>query len=217
MAGDFEFSEKDILPISYYEQEVHALARDLLGRVLVRQLDDDVLMAGRIVEVELYGGVGDLASHGRTGKPGKRTWPMFERAGTSYIYKIYGMYDCLNIAAGEVGEPWAVLIRAVEPLAGIGEMAVRRKVVESADEGVSAAGMKKIGSGPGKMCMAMEIDKRINGILMDVPQLCVVAGEPVGAGEILESARIGLNPKTCGDATYWPWRYTVAGSRFLSR
>lgn len=213
----FEFWERDILPVSYYEQEVHGLARDLLGRVLVRQLDDEVLMAGRIVEVEVYGGLDDLASHGRTGRPSKRSWPMFERAGTSYIYKIYGMYDCLNIAACGVGEPWAVLIRAVEPLAGIGEMALRRKLVESADGVLEGTILKKIASGPGKMCQAMEIDKRLNGILMDVPQLCVVEGEPVGTGEILESARIGLNPKTCKETTYWPWRYTVAGSGFLSR
>lgn len=213
----FEFWERDILPVSYYEQEVHGLARDLLGRVLVRELDDGVLMAGRIVEVELYGGLDDLASHGRTGKPTKRTWPMFERAGTSYVYRIYGMYDCLNIAVGEVGEPWAVLIRAVEPLVGIGEMCLRRGLVESAGDEVTAGMMRKIGSGPGKLCMAMEIDRRVNGILMNERQLCVVAGEPVGEEEILASARIGLNPKTCKNTTDWLWRYTVRGSRFLSR
>ncbi len=214
---EFEFWERDILPASYYEQEVHGLARDLLGRVLVRELDDGVVLAGRIVEVEVYGGLDDLASHGRTGRATRRTWPMFERAGTSYIYKIYGMYDCLNIAAGEVGEPWAVLIRAVEPLVGIGEMSVRRGLVASVDEEVTGAMMRKIGNGPGKLCMAMEIDRRLNGILMDGLPLCLVAGEPVGAGEILESARIGLNPKTCKETTDWPWRYTVAGSGFLSR
>lgn len=216
MVEAFAFRERDILPVSFYEQEVHGLARDLLGRVLVRELGDAVL-AGRIVEVEVYGGPGDLASHGRSGRPTKRTWPMFERAGTSYIYKIYGMYDCLNIAAGAEGEPWAVLIRAVEPLLGVGEMVVRRGLIAERDEEVGAAALRKIGSGPGKMCQAMAIDKTLNGILMDGLPLCVVESKAVGESEIVASARIGLNPVTCGEATHWPWRYTVRGSRFVSR
>ncbi|MBA2665359.1 MAG: DNA-3-methyladenine glycosylase [Bradymonadaceae bacterium] len=213
----FSFVPGEILAADFYEQEVHALACALLGCVLVRHDDDAQLLAGRIVEVEVYTGPGDLASHARTGKPTARNRPMFGPPGTAYIYKIYGMYDCLNIVAEPEGHPAAILIRALEPLASIAHMATRRALIASPTGELTVAQTRKIASGPGKLCQAMAIDKHLNALPLDSPTLCLIAHTPIDDTQLATSPRIGLNPKTCGEAHDWPWRYTVAGSKYLSR
>ncbi|MFU8806336.1 MAG: DNA-3-methyladenine glycosylase, partial [Bradymonadaceae bacterium] len=113
---------------SYFEQEIHGLARDLLGRALLRRIEGQ-WVGGSIVEVEVYLGGKDPASHARSGVPTERTWPMFGPAGLAYVYKIYGMYHCLNIAAPPEEGAGAILIRACEPLIGLEAMASGRNLV----------------------------------------------------------------------------------------
>ncbi len=197
------------LELEFYERESHELARALLGQVLVRAIDDE-LLAGTIVEVEVYGGTEDPASHSNSGKPTSRTEAMFGPAGTAYVYTIYGIYQCLNVVAPKVTHASAILIRALEPLKGHGSMAASRGFDEDVDD-------RKLLSGPGKLCQAMAIDKSLDGQWLTDTSLYIVAGADLGESQVDTSTRIGLNPKTCGESVDWEWRYTVLGSRYLSR
>src|SRR3954463_473244 len=119
---------------AFYERSAITVAKQLLGKVLVRRLNDR-LLTGMIVETEAYVGPHDLACHASKGRT-KRTEIMFGRSGHAYVYLIYGMYPMLNIVSGEPGEPQAVLVRAAEPLDGW------------------HANL----SGPGKLCREMRIN-----------------------------------------------------------
>ncbi len=113
------------LPRSFYARDVLTVARDLLGRILVRESPDG-LTSGRLVEVEAYRGPADRVAHSYGGRRTRRTEVMYWAAGHAYIFRIHGRIDCLNIVTGEVEEPQAVLVRALEPLEGIELMEVRR-------------------------------------------------------------------------------------------
>ena len=113
-----------ILPREFYERDTLTVARDLLGQVLVRQTEEGTA-SGVIVETEAYLGTQDDAAHSYRGKS-ERVRVQFGPAGCAYIYMIYGMYYCLNITTGPPGIPEVVLLRALEPLAGVGLMQKRR-------------------------------------------------------------------------------------------
>src|SRR5438876_9043512 len=140
------------LPRSFYSRSTLDVASDLLGKVLVRQLGRRNL-AGKIVETEAYVGPHDLACHASKGHT-PRTSVMFGPPGHTYVYMIYGFHFCLNVVTEPVGYPAAVLIRAVEPLENLDLM---RKLRNNPERETNIA------SGPGKLCMAMSIDKRLNG------------------------------------------------------
>src|SRR5437867_10734681 len=141
-----------LLDRSFYERPTLDVARDLLGRVLVRRLNARRL-AGKIVETEAYVGPHDLACHASKGHT-PRTSIMFGPAGFAYVYMIYGFHFCLNAVTESEGYPAAVLIRAVEPLENVDCMRALRKQPERDSN---------IASGPGKLCMALSIDKKLNG------------------------------------------------------
>lgn len=208
------------LPLDFYEREPHALARDLIGRDLVRLTDDGRRLSGRILEVEVYGYVDDPASHANTGVPTDRTAPMFGEPGTAYVYQIYGMYHCLNVVAPSHERPSALLIRALYPLEGLELMAAGRGLADRYDAEIPLSVRKNLLSGPGKICQAMGIDCEFNRRPLDQGELLLTEGVPVENLEELSVAageRIGLNPKTVGEACKWPWRYGVRDSKFLSR
>ena len=142
---------------------------------------------------------------------------MFGEPGLAYVYRIYGMYDCLNIVAprGPTDKAAALLIRALEPEAGLEMMAKGRGI--DPDGELTRRQKKALMSGPGKLCQALHIDRDFDGHLLVEPPLFVADGPVVSPDRIEESARIGLNPKTCGESADFPWRYTVSGSPFLSR
>jgi DNA-3-methyladenine glycosylase len=199
------------LPRSFYQRPVRQVARDLLGRILVRRPggkgDADgrhprgrevPQLAGRIVEVEAYDGPRDLACHASKGRTA-RTDPMFGEAGHAYVYLIYGIHCCLNVVTGPVGYPAAVLIRALEPVEGFG----------------GAGGTGKA-SGPGRLCRAFRIDRGLNRADLCLPgSLFIEAGEPVGRGRIVRGPRIGVD--YAGAWAARPWRFGVRGSGALSR
>ena len=112
------------LPPSFFQREVLEVAAELPGKILVRQFDDNTLQKYVITEVEAYRGRDDLACHAYKGKT-KRTEVMFREGGLVYVYLIYGMYHCMNVVTGKEGEGAAILIRALEPVDGIEEMATR--------------------------------------------------------------------------------------------
>ena len=152
-------------PREFYSRPTVAVARDLLGAMLHRRLENGNLVSGRILEVEAYT-EDDPACHAFRGKT-ERCKIMFGPAGYVYVYFIYGMYWCLNVVTEEDGVPGAVLIRAVETPGG---------------------------NGPGKLCRAWDIDRRHYGVDLCDSQssLWIARSAPLPESEIAESTRIGL-------------------------
>ena len=188
------------LPRSFYARPSVEVARDLLGRHLVRRRPKGDL-AGRIVECEAYEEA-DPASHSFRGLT-DRTRVMFGPPGHLYVYFTYGMHFCMNVVTGGEGEGSAVLLRAVEPLVGVELMRERRGV---ADDRILCAG-------PGRLTQAFGITREDNGMdLVSGRDLFVTQGRAVGGEEIGAGRRIGISV-----ATERPWRFYVIGSPFVSR
>ena len=203
-------------PVSrrFYARPADALAVALLGRTLVRVLDDGTRLAGRIVETEAYLGPQDRAAHCFGGRRTPRNESMYAQPGTAYVYFTYGMHHCFNIVCGREGTPAAVLIRALEPTEGLEEMRRRRsarrgRVVRDTD----------LCSGPGRLCEAMAIDRRDDGVdLADqASRLFILRGTgPLSADEtLLNTARVGVG--YAGDWADRPLRWCVAGNPHVSR
>jgi DNA-3-methyladenine glycosylase len=191
------------LPRSFYSRPALEVASDLLGKVLVRRIGRKNLV-GKIVETEAYVGPHDLACHASKGHT-PRTSIMFGPAGHAYVYMIYGFYFCLNVVTEAVGYPAAVLIRAIEPLENMDSMRRRRKnPVRDTD----------IGSGPGKLCMAMSIDKNLNGADL-LANTIWIEDRDLETGVILTSPRVGVD--YAGEYKDKPWRFFVEGNPHVSR
>ncbi len=191
-----------ILPREFYERDTLTVASDLLGQILVREMDEGTIRAA-IVETEAYLGRKDDAAHSYKGKS-ERVRVQYGPGGMAYIYMIYGLYYCLNITTGPIGEPEVVLLRALEPLEGLELMKKRR----SSDK------LKGLCSGPGKLCMAFNIDRTLYGANLCEPGPLYIekGGTP---DRISTSKRIGIDyAVTSRDAL---WRFTVSGSAYLSR
>jgi len=177
------------------------VARALLGRVLVHALPDGTRLSGRIVETEAYR-QDDPASHSFKGRTA-RTDVMFGPPGHLYVYFTYGAHFCMNVVTGEDGEGSAVLLRAVEPLEGLAEMARRR--------GQDLP--RLLCAGPGRLCQAFGVAREENGIdlvaggVMWIEPGAAVPDEEVGVGP-----RVGIT-----SATDQPWRFAVRTSPYLSR
>ena len=197
------------------------MALDLLGRDLNLRATPQAPphLRARIVEVEVYGGREDAASHANGGVPTTRTQAMFAVPGTCYVYLIYGAYYCLNVAARAETHASAILIRALEPLDGLDTMRVYRGMGTGVSEAVA---WKRACSGPGKLCQAFGITKQLNHTLMTQPDslLYFTQGVPLlgdPARRLVSGPRIGLNPKTCGEAAQWCWRYGDGNSGCISK
>ena len=186
-----------ILGREFYLRSAPAVARDLLGMVLVHGR-----AAGVIVETEAYLGTGDLAAHSARGVT-PRTRVIFGPPGHAYVYFIYGMYECLNLVCEPDGTAGAVLIRALEPVAGIRLMQRRRP---------AARRLEDLASGPGKLTLAMAITRAHNGA--DVTRGSLVVRRPAEPRPIaiLATPRIGITQ--CADL---PLRFVIEGNRFVSR
>jgi DNA-3-methyladenine glycosylase len=176
--------------ISFFEREVTLVARELLGATL---LVDGV--GGRIVETEAYHPT-DPASHSFIG-PTPRNASMFAGPGRAYVYRSYGIHWCLNFVCSGAA---AILIRALEPTAGLEIMAERRAV----------AAPRALCSGPGKLGEALGISKAHDGLMLDRPPFELIL--PEAAAPVVIGPRIGITK-----AADVPWRFGIAGSPFLSR
>ena len=186
----------------FYQQSTVEVARQLLGKYLVRKHSDGKTV-GRIVETEAYVGPKDLACHASRGCTA-RTEIMFGPAGYAYVYFIYGVYYCLNIVTESVDHPSAVLIRALEPVEGVALMKKRRRTEEQ----------HNLASGPGKLCQAFAIDRSLNRADICGNTLYVEdRGEP--APKILAKPRVGVD--YAGQWKNKPWRFLIRGSEFVSR
>jgi DNA-3-methyladenine glycosylase len=189
----------DRLGRSFYSRYTLDVARELLGCVLVRRVGGRTL-SGRIVEVEAYRGSDDPASHSYR-RTTKRSAVMFGEAGHVYMFFAYGNHWCLNFTAEKEGEPGGVLIRALEPVAGVEKMMRNR--------GVSELG--RLADGPGKLTQALEIDGSFNGEDLVTSDRIYVEGKE-GAVPVKASPRIGISK-----AKELPWRFFVEGSPFVSK
>lgn len=205
----------------FFDQECVTLAKALLGKVLVRVVDDRRVSA-RIVETESYLGIPDAASHSAGGKRTPRNEPMYMKAGTSYVYSIYGMYHCFNVVCK--GEAACVLVRAAEPLEGLDVMLQGR----GARRGANAAPLKphQLCSGPSKLCQALALTKdSANKLDLARSDVFWVAedeqdeeGEAAGGvpeDKIVVSTRIGIDSYGSESAKK-PLRFYVLGNKCVS-
>jgi DNA-3-methyladenine glycosylase len=180
------------LPHSFYDRDAESVARDLLGKLIVRRVDHRELI-GRIVETEAYLGPHDLAAHSSKGRTA-RTEVMFGPPGHAYVYLIYGMHHCLNVVTGPGDHASAVLIRALEPLENLSDTA----------------------SGPGRLCRALQIDRRLNGHDLTRGELVVAQAEGFPEPrEIVARARVGVG--YAGEWASKPLRFYIAGNAYISR
>lgn len=189
-----------IVPRNFYRRDTITVAKELLGKFVVRVIGQDQLI-GRIVEVEAYRGSDDPASHAFHGLT-PRTAPMFGEPGHAYVYFTYGSHYCLNVTTERIGVAGAVLIRALEPVEGVNFMRRFRPHVSCIE----------LTNGPGKLTKAFHIDKSLNEIdLTKRGPLFLNRGgsEPV---EIARSVRIGISMGT--DRL---WRFFINGNQYVSR
>ena len=196
-------SEK--LPPGFYLRDTVLVARDLLGCVLWRRAGR-VVMAGRIVETEAYLGANDPASHARRGLRSARNASMYLQGGHAYVYFTYGMHWCLNVVTQEEDTAEAVLLRAIEPVRGIDTMRARR---------LKAKRDFDLTNGPGKICMALGIDRALDGERLDGDRLYITARDvELTDADIVVTPRIGID--NSGEAVSWPLRFLVRGNRYVS-
>jgi DNA-3-methyladenine glycosylase len=188
-----------ILSRGFYQRPTTEVARDLLGKILVRKAGDGTV-AVEIVEVEAYLGIDDPACHTYGGRRTARTETMWGEAGHAYVYLIYGVHHCLNVVTVGEGSPEAVLIRGARPLAG-GALIRRRR-----GAGVTGAALT---DGPGKLCQALAVTRVDDGVDLSLCGAAMSIRRDPAAGSVRfrTTSRIGV--EYAGDAAQWPLRFVV--------
>jgi len=188
------------LPMSFYDRPTEQVARDLLGAVLECTTPLGTA-SGRIVETEAYLGPDDPACHAVAGLT-ERTRNLHGPPGIAYVYFIYGVHWCFNAVTREEGNGSAVLVRAVEPIAGVDLMRERRGNVRRDVD---------LTNGPGKLCQALGIDGAMDGTRLTQPPLRILAAPPLEDGDVEITPRIGITR-----AADWPLRWLVRGNLYVS-
>jgi DNA-3-methyladenine glycosylase len=190
------------LPAAFYARPAEAVARELLGAVLVSEVGG-VRVSAEIVETEAYVGPEDEASHaaerfGRT----VRNDAMFGVAGTAYVYLIYGMHWCLNFVTGDEGFGAAVLVRAARPLDGVEHARARRPGRPD----------RELMRGPGNLARALGVDGALNYHPLNRPPLWIAPGRPIAEADVAVGPRIGISR-----AADWPLRFWLRGDPHVSK
>ena len=189
---------------AFYETGAAELAPRLLGKLLCHRTAEG-LAAGMIVEAEAYCGPADDAAHSFGGRRTARTEAMFGPAGRAYVFRIYGMHCCFNVVAAREGEPQAVLIRALEPVAGLALMAARRGTEDPL----------QLCSGPGKLCRALDIGMAQYGLDLRGSELFLANFRDFSPAEICVSPRVNVDyAEVWRDA---PLRFFLKDSPYVSR
>jgi DNA-3-methyladenine glycosylase len=193
---------------SFYLDNPRVVAKKLIGKELVRVVNGEKIIC-KIVETEAYGGVEDKGSHAFGGKRTKRTEPMFHIGGTIYVYLIYGMYHLLNVVTGSVGDPNAVLIRAVEPMNAIENIKSNRKIKSNK--------IYDLTNGPGKLTQGLAIDMTFNqrDIVTNDEIYIKEGATTINIDDIIESPRINIDYAEEYIDKYW--RYYLKENPFVSR
>lgn len=205
---------------AFFARDGITLARELLGKILVHETSVGTVR-GIITEVESYMGEKDKGSHTYGGRRTERTEPMYHIGGTSYVYLIYGMYSCMNIAAMVDGIPQAVLLRSVVPvdsesearmiqlrLEQLNHKQVKRNRQPYTPENCPASLKKHLADGPGKLCIAMGITRRDNDVdMVESGSFYVTEGVAVAPENIKAGKRIGID--YAGEAADYLWRFYI--------
>jgi len=202
------FGVRDLLPLTsaFYDRDPRRVSRDLLGKALVRR-QGKRLLVGRIVEVEAYLGHNDPAAHSFAGRT-TRNAVLWGPPGIAYVYFIYGNHYCLNVSCLRDGVAGGVLFRALEPLAGIEEMARARRC-----SGADLVDLRKLTSGPGRLAQALGITRvRDNEKDLSSPKSDLwIADDGTPRPRVKITPRIGITK-----AAELPLRYIIPGNRFVS-
>lgn len=189
------------LPLSFYVRPTEEVAKGLLGKVLVHRMGRE-LLSGRIVETEAYLGAKDPACHSYPNRRTARTSILFGPGGYSYVYFIYGVYYCFNVVTEQEGVGEAVLVRALEPLEGIEKMKKLR----------STSRLESLCSGPGKLCQALGIGRKENGLPLNGDRLWIEDGP--APERVITCTRIGIAQPEARDL---PLRFYDADSPHVSK
>lgn len=194
-----------LLPRAFYTRDPRRVARNLLGKLLVRRRGRKRL-AGRIVEAEAYLGKGDAAAHAAVGLT-ERNRVLFGPPGHAYVYFIYGNHYCLNVSCLPAGEAGCVLIRALEPVTGVEEMSQARRIPPGRS-------LQQLASGPGRLCEALGVTRvRDNGKdLASRRSDLVLCDDGFRPRRVTVTRRIGIRK-----SAEMPLRYVIAGNAFVSR
>lgn len=201
-----DMTSKTKLTKGFFDREdTVQIARDLLGKLLVVPDETGRRVSGMIVETEASLGISDRGAHSFGGRRTARNEVTYGPGGFVYVFFIYGMYYQLNFVTGPAEHPHVVLIRAVEPVEGIEVMRERRGGMKD----------KNLTSGPGKLCIALGIDRGLNGADLAGTEIWVEKYRQVRDEEIAVGKRIGID--YAGEDAEKPWRFWVAGNQFVSR
>lgn len=199
-------TKKAKLPREFYTRgNVLHVARDLLGKLLVVPDERGRRVSGMIVEVEAYRGPEDRASHAYGGRRTRRTETMYGEGGVAYVYFVYGMYFQFNVVSNMAQVPHAILVRALEPVEGIEIMRERRH--SHPDHNLT--------NGPGKLCIALGIDRALNSVDLLGNRVWLEEFQHVSPRRIARGPRIGIDY-----AQEWidkPWRFWIRDNSFVSR
>ena len=194
------------LPREFYTRaNVLTIARELLGKLLVVPASDGTRVSGMIVETEAYRGPEDRASHAYSGRRTKRTETMYQLGGIVYVYFVYGMYYQFNVVTNREDTPHAVLVRALHPVEGIEIMRRRRQTHSD----------RNISSGPGKLCIALDIDRQLDQADLLGERVWIEEGERIPRSRIASGPRVGIDY-----AEEWiekPWRFWLKDNPFVSK
>ena len=194
------------LPSEFYlREDTIALANDLLGKLIVVPDDKGGRISAMIVETEAYLGEIDRAAHSFGGRRTPRNEVMYASGGHVYVFFVYGMYYQFNIVAGSIDTPHAILVRAAEPMEGIEIMRERRGPMKD----------RNLTSGPGKLCLALAIDRSFNGESLRGKRIWVEDKCSFSDDEIASGKRIGID--YAGEDAEKPWRFWVKDNLFVSR
>lgn len=198
------------LPRDFYLRDGLSLARALLGKAFVTNIDG-VLTSGIISETEAYMGVIDKASHAYGGLRSSRTETMYLEGGRAYVYLIYGMYNCMNVVANKEDVPEAVLIRGVVPLDGISHMAKRRAEFRKKTEIAEPRNRKELlnfSNGPGKLCICLGIDRSFDKRVLWGDDIYIADAGIVIENEPLLSKRVNID--YAEEAADYLWRFSLS-------
>jgi len=194
------------LPLQFYQDpDVILIARELIGKVIITEIGG-VTTSGRIVETEAYIGLTDKASHSFGGRRTARNEHMYAKAGTAYVYICYGMHHLFNVVTNKKEVPDAVLVRAVEPIAGIDVMLKRtgKRVFDNT-----------LTRGPGNAAKALGISKMHSGTNL-LGAAIYIAADGYGLNEQLIGASKRIGVESAGEAAHYPYRFFLKGNPFVS-
>ena len=189
----------------YLRTDTARIARELLGKLLVVPAADGTRVSGMIVETEAYLGIGDRAAHSFGGRRTARNEVMYGLAGHAYVFFVYGMYNQFNVVCGPPEHPHAILIRAAEPVEGIEIIRSRRGSMKD----------KNLTSGPGKLAIAFDIDRSLNGEDLLGNRVWIEEYRKVRKQGISAGPRVGID--YAGEDAALPLRFWIAENPFVSR